>query len=221
MNMENKVLLSNIVLKWLRYREALQKGEATTEQAEDFDKIFPQILVKDYLPMAQKENLVAQIVWYTFDKQADETYIDYMTNFEICLILYGLLGYTTIENDLQMAALSSAIVDILYECGFVDKILNFCKKDYERLCTMADRAVNFRTGLELINSISVFDPQQLQELAQELKNTLGGLTPETVRGLVKIAQINDPATLAVAEALDKFGVLKTKEDVEQIINTEK
>ena len=219
--MENKVLLSEIVLKWLRYREALQKGEATTEQAEDFDKIFPQILVKDYLPMAQKENLVAQIVWYTFDKQADETYIDYMTNFEICLILYGLLGYTTIENDLQMAALSSAIVDILYECGFVDKILNFCKKDYERLCTMADRAVNFRTGLELINSISVFDPQQLQELAQELKNTLGGLTPETVRGLVKIAQINDPATLAVAEALDKFGVLKTKEDVEQIINTEK
>ena len=219
--MENKVLLSDIVLKWLRYREALQNGEATAEQAEDFDKIFPQILVKDYLPMAQKENLVAQIVWYTFDKQADETYIDYMTNFEICLILYGLLGYTTIENDLQMAALSSAIVDILYECGFVDKILNFCKKDYERLCTMADRAVNFRTGLELINSISVFDPQQLQELAQELKNTLGGLTPETVRGLVKIAQINDPATLAVAEALDKFGVLKTKEDVEQIINTEK
>lgn len=219
--MENKVLLSDIVLKWLRYREALQKGEATAEQAEDFDKIFPQILVKDYLPMAQKENLVAQIVWYTFDKQADETYIDYMTNFEICLILYGLLGYTTIENDLQMAALSSAIVDILYECGFVDKILNFCKKDYERLCTMADRAVNFRTGLELINSISVFDPQQLQELAQELKNTLGGLTPETVRGLVKIAQINDPATLAVAEALDKFGVLKTKEDVEQIINIEK
>lgn len=219
--MENKVLLSEIVLKWLRYREALQKGEATAEQAEDFDKIFPQILVKDYLPMAQKENLVAQIVWYTFDKQADETYIDYMTNFEICLILYGLLGYTTIENDLQMAALSSAIVDILYECGFVDKILNFCKKDYERLCTMADRAVNFRTGLELINSIATFDPQQLQELAQELKNTLGGLTPETVRGLVKIAQINDPATLAVAEALDKFGVLKTKEDVEQIINTEK
>ena len=219
--MENKVLLSEIVLKWLRYREALQKGEATAEQVEEFDKIFPQILVKDYLPMAQKENLVAQIVWYTFDKQADETYIDYMTNFEICLILYGLLGYTTIENDLQMAALSSAIVDILYECGFVDKILNFCKKDYERLCTMADRAVNFRTGLELINSISVFDPQQLQELAQELKNTLGGLTPETVRGLVKIAQINDPATLAVAEALDKFGVLKTKEDVEQIINTEK
>ena len=219
--MENKVLLSDIVLKWLRYREALQKGEATAEQAEDFDKIFPQILVKDYLPMAQKENLVAQIVWYTFDKQADETYIDYMTNFEICLILYGLLGYTTIENDLQMAALSSAIVDILYECGFVDKILNFCKKDYDRLCTMADRAVNFRTGLELINSISVFDPQQLQELAQELKNTLGGLTPEAVRGLVKIAQINDPATLAVAEALDKFGVLKTKEDVEQIINIEK
>lgn len=219
--MENKVLLSDIVLKWLRYREALQNGEATAEQAEEFDKIFPQILVKDYLPMAQKENLVAQIVWYTFDKQADETYIDYMTNFEICLILYGLLGYTTIENDLQMAALSSAIVDILYECGFVDKILNFCKKDYERLCTMADRAVNFRTGLELINSIATFDPQQLQELAQELKNTLGGLTPETVRGLVKIAQINDPATLAVAEALDKFGVLKTKEDVEQIINTEK
>lgn len=218
--MENKVLLSDIVLKWLRYREALQKNEATVEQVEEFDKIFPQILVKDYLPMAQKENLIAQIVWYTFDKQADETYIDYMTNFEICLILYGLLGYTTIENDLQMAALSSAIVDILYECGFVDKILNFCKKDYERLCTMADRAVNFRTGLELINSIATFDPQQLQELAQELKNTLGGLTPEAVRGLVKIAQINDPATLAVAEALDKFGVLKTKEDVEQIINTE-
>ena len=64
--MENKVLLSDIVLKWLRYRDALQKGEATPEQVEEFDKIFPQILVKDYLPMAQKENLVAQIVWYTF-----------------------------------------------------------------------------------------------------------------------------------------------------------
>lgn len=211
--MENKVLLSNIVLKWLRYREALQKGEATTEQAEDFDKIFPQILVKDYLPMAQKENLVAQIVWYTFDKQADETYIDYMTNFEICLILYGLLGYTTIENDLQMAALSSAIVDILYECGFVDKILNFCKKDYDRLCTMADRAVNFRTGLELINSIATFDPQQLQTVTKELKNTVGGLQPEVVENLIKIAHINDPVTLAVADALDRYGVLQSKEEI--------
>ena len=48
--MGNKVLLSDIVLKWLRYREALQKGEVTPEQVEEFDKIFPRILVKDYLP---------------------------------------------------------------------------------------------------------------------------------------------------------------------------
>ena len=219
--MENKVLLSDIVLKWLKYREALQKGEATAEQVEEFDKIFPQILVKDYLPMKQKEFLVSQIVWYTFDSQKNEDYMGLISGYEVSLLLYGLLGYTTIENDLQMAALSPAIVDVLYECGFVDKILGFCKKDYERLCLMADRAVNFRTGLNLIDSISIFDPQQLQELTQELKDTLGGLKPEAVKGLVKIAQINDPATLAVAEALDKFGVLKTKEDVEQIINVKK
>ena len=86
---------------------------------------------------------------------------------------------------------------------------------------MADRAINFRTGLNLIDSISMFEPQQLQELVQELKDTIGGLKPEAVKGLVKIAQINDPVTLAVTEALDKFGVLRTKEDVEQIINVEK
>lgn len=211
--MENKVLLSDIVLKWLKYREALQKGEATAEQVEEFDKIFPQILVKDYLPMAQKEMVVSQIVWYTFDKQSDETYIDCMSNFEICLILYGLLDYTTIENDLQMAALSAAIVDILYECGFVEKILSFCKKDYERLCKMADRAVNFRTGLELITTISTFDSQQLQMVSKELKNTIGSLKPEMIENMVKFAQMNDPITIAVTEALDKYGILKSKEEI--------
>ena len=211
--MENKVLLSDIVLKWLKYREALQKGEATAEQVEEFDKIFPQILVKDYLPMKQKEMAISQIVWYTFDKQPDETYIDCMSNFEICLILYGLLGYTTIENDLQMAALSAAIVDILYECGFVEKILSFCKKDYERLCKMADRAVNFRTGLELITTISTFDSQQLQTVSKELKNTIGNLKPEMIENMVKFAQMNDPITIAVTEALDKYGILKSKEEI--------
>lgn len=211
--MENKVLLSDIVLKWLKYREALQKGEATAEQVEEFDKIFPQILVKDYLPMKQKEMAISQIVWYTFDKQPDETYIDCMSNFEICLILYGLLSYTTIENDLQMAALSAAIVDILYECGFVEKILSFCKKDYERLCKMADRAVNFRTGLELITTISTFDSQQLQTVSNELKNTIGNLKPEMIENMVKFAQMNDPITIAVTEALDKYGILKSKEEI--------
>ena len=217
--MENKVLLSDIVLKWLKYREALQKGEATAEQVEEFDKIFPQILVKDYLPMKQKEMAISQIVWYTFDKQPDETYIDCMSNFEICLILYGLLGYTTIENDLQMAALSASIVDILYECGFVDKILSFCKKDYERFCLMAERAVNFKSGLDLLVSLESFNPEVIRNTAESLKGTLSGLTPEALRGMVKIAQMNDPATLAVAEALDRFGILKTKEDVEQILKT--
>lgn len=211
--MENKVLLSDIVLKWLKYREALQKGEATAEQVEKFDKIFPQILVKDYLPMKQKEMAISLIVWYTFDKQPDETYIDCMSNFEICLILYGLLSYTTIENDLQMAALSAAIVDILYECGFVEKILSFCKKDYERLCKMADRAVNFRTGLELITTISTFDSQQLQTVSKELKNTIGNLKPEMIENMVKFAQMNDPITIAVTEALDKYGILKSKEEL--------
>lgn len=211
--MENKVLLSDIVLKWLKYREALQKGEATAEQVEEFDKIFPQILVKDYLPMKQKEMAISQIVWYTFDKQPDETYIDCMSNFEICLILYGLLSYTTIENDLQMAALSAAIVDILYECGFVEKILSFCKKDYERLCKMADRAVNFRTGLELITTISTFDLQRLQTVSKELKNTIGSLKPEMIENMVKFAQMNDPITIAVTEALDKYGILKSKEEI--------
>lgn len=211
--MENKVLLSDIVLKWLKYREALQKGEATAEQVEEFDKIFPQILVQDYLPMKQKEMAISQIVWYTFDKQPDETYIDCMSNFEICLILYGLLSYTTIENDLQMAALSAAIVDILYECGFVEKILSFCKKDYERLCKMADRAVNFRTGLELITTISTFDSQQLQTVSKELKNTIGNLKPEMIENMVKFAQMNDPITIAVTEALDKYGILKSKEEI--------
>ena len=211
--MENKVLLSDIVLKWLKYREALQKGEATAEQVEEFDKIFPQILVKDYLPMKQKEMAISQIVWYTFDKQPGETYIDCMSNFEICLILYGLLSYTTIENDLQMAALSAAIVDILYECGFVEKILSFCKKDYERLCKMADRAVNFRTGLELITTISTFDSQQLQTVSKELKNTIGNLKPEMIENMVKFAQMNDPITIAVTAALDKYGILKSKEEI--------
>ena len=217
--MENKVLLSDIVLKWLKYREALQKGEATAEQVEEFDKIFPQILVKDYLPMKQKEMAISQIVWYTFDKQPYETYIDCMSNFEICLILYGLLGYTTIENDLQMAALSASIVDILYECGFVDKILSFCKKDYERFCLMAERAVNFKSGLDLLVSLESFNPEVIRNTTESLKGTLSGLTPEALRGMVKIAQMNDPATLAVAEALDRFGILKTKEDVEQILKT--
>ena len=55
--MENKVLLSDIVLKWLKYREALQKGEATAEQVEEFDKIFPRILVKDARPSFSDKSL--------------------------------------------------------------------------------------------------------------------------------------------------------------------
>ena len=84
---------------------------------------------------------------------------------------------------------------------------------------MADRAVNFKTGLELLSSVEGFNPDTINKTAESLKGTLSGLAPETVEGMVKIAQMNDPTTMAVAEALDKLGVLKTKKDIEQIIKT--
>ena len=84
---------------------------------------------------------------------------------------------------------------------------------------MAERAVNFKSGLDLLVSLESFNPEVIRNTTESLKGTLSGLTPEALQGMVKIAQMNDPTTLAVAEALDKFGILKTKEDVEQILKT--
>lgn len=42
---------------------------------------------------------------------------------------------------------------------------------------------------------------------------MGGLQPEVVENLIKIAHINDPVTLAVADALDRYGVLQSKEEI--------
>lgn len=220
--MENKVLLSDILISWFDCREAYEKQEnqeIIKEKEEKLTLLKQNLLIKSRLTMSEKAEALIYIAW-NFQKSEKDA-VETTVCLECAKIIYGLLAYAGVENDLNDIAIGSTVVDALYDSGIIEEILKFCERDYRYLEQMVDRMLNYSNLFQMVEMFEGLDADKLDKTVKAMKKMIQGIDAETVKNLATITQNNDPITAAVASTLSEQGLLKSDELTQIIKNTER
>ena len=216
--MGNKVLLADILMNWFNCRDAYKAGTTNEEAEKALQQCKQDLLVQSRLTMSDKSAALLYVAWNF--KNVERDAVDAVIRSECAKILYCLLAYSNIENDMGETAMSSAVIDALYDSGIIDDILKFCERDYRYLEQMVDRMLNYSNLFQMVEMFDGLDADKLDKTVKAMKKMIQGLDAETVKNLATITQQNDPMTAAVAGALSEYGLLKSDELVKMTKNTE-
>ena len=217
--MENKVLLSDILINWFNCRDAYKAGTTNEEAEKALQQCKQDLLVQSRLNMSDKSSALLYIIWNL--KNVEKDAVEMVISLECVKVVYGLLAYTNIENDMGEVAVLPASIDALYDSGIVDDILKFCEKDYKYLEQMVDRMMNYSNLFQIIELFDGLDADKFNKTIRELKRAVQNIDAETVKNLATITQNNDPVTVAAAKVLSESGLLKSDELANIVKNTEK
>lgn len=217
--MENKVLLSDILINWFNCRDAYKEGKTNQEAEKALQQQKQDLLVQSRLTMGDKTAALLYTAWSFKNSERDA--VEATIRIECAKILYCLLAYSNIDNDMGEIAMSPATIDALYDSGIVDDILKFCESDYRHLEQMVDRMLNYSNLFKMVEMFDGLDADKLEKTVKTMKKTIQGLDAETVKNLATITQQNDPMTAAVAGVLSEQGLLQSDELAKMAKNTEK
>lgn len=217
--MGNKVLLSDILINWFNCRDAYKAGTTNEEAEKALQQCKQDLLVQSRLNMSDKSSALLYIIWNL--KNVEKDAVEMVISLECTKVVYGLLAYTNIENDMGEVAVLPASIDALYDSGIVDDILKFCEKDYKYLEQMVDRMMNYSNLFQIIELFDGLDADKFNKTIRELKRAVQNIDAETVKNLATITQNNDPVTVAAAKVLSESGLLKSDELANIVKNTEK
>ena len=217
--MGNKVLLSDILINWFNCRDAYKMGTTNEEAENALQQCKQDLLVQSRLNMSDKSSALLYIIWNL--KNVEKDAVEMVISIECAKVVYGLLAYTNIENDMGEVAVLPASIDALYDSGIVDDILKFCEKDYKCLEQMVDRMMNYSNLFQIIELFDGLDADKFNKTIRELKRAVQNIDAETVKNLATITQNNDPVTVAAAKVLSESGLLKSDELASIAKNTEK
>mgnify|MGYP004515769487 FL=1 len=217
--MENKVLLSDILINWFNCRDAYKEGTTNQEAEKALQQYKQDLFVQSRLTMSDKTAALLYIAWSFKNSERDA--VEATIRIECAKILYCLLAYSNIDNDMGEIAMSPATIDALYDSGIVDDILKFCESDYRHLEQMVDRMLNYSNLFKMVEMFDGLDADKLEKTVKTMKKTIQGLDAETVKNLATITQQNDPMTAAVAGVLSEQGLLQSDELAKMAKNTEK
>ena len=160
------------------------------------------LVVKDYMPIAQKEIVLRKAI---IDMRVDEEAMPYTASilYEIALLFDCLLGYViNLDQNIDGLYKDASFYDILKLSGVVDYILKFCAKDYEQLIRMADRMISFDNLNELCKNISIVSPEEVTKLTQAFNNFTTDTNPEVLKRLGDIMAADDPLLANVKNAIE-------------------
>lgn len=216
--MENKVLLSDILINWFNCRDAYKKGKTNQEAEKALQQYKQDLLVQSRLTMSDKTAALLYTAWSL--KSDERNAVETTVRIECAKILYCLLAYSNIDNDMGETAMAPVTIDALYDSGIIDNILKFCEKDYKYLEQMVDRMLNYSNLFQMVDMFNGLDADKLDKTVKAMKKMIQGLDAETVKNLATITQQNDPVTAAVAGALSEHGLLKGDELVNLMKTTD-
>ena len=206
------------MINWFNCRDAYKAGTTNEEAEKALQQCKQDLLVQSRLTMSDKSAALLYVAWNF--KNVERDAVDAVIRSECAKILYCLLAYSNIENDMGETAMSSAVIDALYDSGIIDDILKFCERDYRYLEQMVDRMLNYSNLFQMVEMFDGLDADKLDKTVKAMKKMIQGLDAETVKNLATITQQNDPMTAAVAGALSEYGLLKSDELVKMTKNTE-
>lgn len=181
---------------------------------KEYNDLLNSIIVKSYMPMQEK---VVALVRMLMDNERE---IDVESSFftaglELACCFDGLLAYTNIDPEVDIAIKNYENYDIIYQSGLADYILQYCEKDYERLVKMMERTLSFENLREMINSLSSMDSGMLREVVNALKGVKKDLDSETIKNIADIMRLDDPLLTQIKETIVDSALQDLEQEKEQ------
>lgn len=189
-----KIKLTELLHKCLEF-----KKDPTEEKYGEVYNIVDKFQIRTYLPLVNKQLATIIIVGCAGE---DTDAVEAAINIHVAKTLYGILAYVTnLDIDIEFGAVTLGIVDILYEIGIIDKILEYCNTDYKRLESIYNEAFNFSNAEKIAGVPSLFSEEKLDEVINTLKSLKTDLTPEMLETIKKISTETSPEWQALKESV--------------------
>lgn len=190
------------------------------EKANLFETIKSQLIVREYMPLGQKEICLRKAI---IDVRSDEELMPYTASilYEIAVLFDCLLAYVVnLEPDIDSLYKDASFYDLIVMSGLKDYILSFCGKDYEDMRHMADRMITFDNLKELTKMLNFASDEEVRSLTNEFKNFTTNTDTELLRGLSKLMAMNDPLMNSIKNSVEDtaFRYAQTVEDGDESSN---
>ena len=95
--MDNKVLLSDILISWFNCRDAYKEGKTNQEAEKALQQYKQNLLVQDRLTMSEKTAALLYTAWSL--KSDERNAVETTIRIEYAKTLYCLLAYSNIDNE--------------------------------------------------------------------------------------------------------------------------
>lgn len=184
------------------------KNFGNEESTEKFEEIRKKLVIRDYLSINQKEIVLKKILM-DLTVQKDEPQI-FAISSEICLFFDALLAYTNINPEIDGTFKISEVYDIFSYVGLADYIYEFCKKDYERIVNMLDRAISWSNVEMLMQSVEDLDGEKLENLNKQFAEFTSENNLDMLGKIKDILGYNDPIVTTVKNNIEETAYQETK-----------
>ena len=181
------------------------------ESIDELNDLFQKLVIKSYMKMDYKVLCLTR-TFMDADKDIDIPSPFFVAALDIALLFDCLLSYANIDTGaITQEEKSYENYDILNESGLVEYILSFCTNDYNKLVSMAERAVSYENLISLMDSLNSFDSDALQKLTDKYEEFMETTDPQLIHDMSIIMMANDENTAKVVGSMMEESVDKVKE----------
>lgn len=169
------------------------------KMSEDKFKIFLESLnISKRLSMFKKNSLIDMAMLdYDDISPIEGAYGDSAIEMESIYINRFLMAY--IELSYEPYSYNENNIEILYESGFVDFVLDLCEKDYNMLIRMFDNAINIKYISSMHNIIFDITSKENADNVNKISDIFKD--KHAIDSVVKILEANDPALQDIKKSI--------------------
>lgn len=125
------------------------------------------------------------------------------------MVFDGLVAYTNIEPIWDNTIKNYDSYDILEQSGFIDYVLQFCEKDYNKLARLFERTVSVAHLMSLFEVLENVDGESVKALTTAINKFTNEADGQLVKDVADIMRYNDPELHqlkedVVEEVIDKI-----------------
>lgn len=216
--MENKIQIQVAI----RAMQEYLKNPADAGAVKSFEELKRSLAIRDYLTAAEK-NIVLFRILMDADRDINSTSSTFAMAMDLGCVFDGLLSYTNIDSTIPQEWKTYELYDMFHMSGLVDYILQYCRKDYERLVALVDRTVSFEHLTQLVDVVRKLDNKELKQTLAEFRALQEDMDPNLIRDISDIVRYNDPSlyvlkTKLVDEAMEQLDRADKIEKTDKMVN---
>lgn len=190
-----KIKLTEVLTAILEF-----KKNPTEENNAKVHEYMQKLHVIPYLSINRKIICASIITANIFNVERDA--MQSAVHLTVAETMYGILEYcVNLENDLDSYVVDETIYDAMCDFGFIDYVLSFCGKDFERLCDLIDKMINFSNIYKIVETAEYFRSDNIDALVKQLDAARKELTPEMLENMKSILNGQSPEWKALKESV--------------------